>query len=80
VHGGFKSAWLFGTFCPERDIGASIVVDEVSTEAMNAHLGVISQAVGSPGVSQKRGADASVLPHHRGDHGQMLHCVAVAHR
>lgn len=45
VHGGFKSAWLFGAFCPERDIGASIVVDEVSTEAMSAHLGVISQAV-----------------------------------
>lgn len=45
VHGGFKSAWLFGAFCPERDIGVSVVVEEVSTEAMNAHLALISQAV-----------------------------------
>jgi transposase len=45
VHGGFQSAWLFGAFCPERDAGAAIVVDSVSTEAMNAHLDVISKAV-----------------------------------
>ena len=45
VHGGFKSAFLFGAFCPERDTGAAIVVESVSTEAMNAHLEVISQAV-----------------------------------
>ena len=43
VHGGFKSAFLFGAFCPERDTGAAIVVESVSTEAMNAHLEVISQ-------------------------------------
>jgi transposase len=45
VHGGFQSAWLFGAFCPERDIGVAIVVDSVSTEAMSAHLAAISQAV-----------------------------------
>ena len=45
VHGGFKSVWLFGAFCAARDTGVAIVVDSVSTEAMNAHLAVISQAV-----------------------------------
>jgi hypothetical protein len=45
VHGGFKSAWLFGAFCPERDTGVSIVVETVCTEAMSAHLALISQAV-----------------------------------
>jgi transposase len=45
VHGGFKSAWLFGAFCPERDTGAAVVVEAVSTEAMSAHLAVLSQAV-----------------------------------
>ena len=45
VHGGFKSVWQFGAFCPERDIGVSILVESVSTEAMNAHLAAISQAV-----------------------------------
>ena len=45
VNGGFKSVWLFGAFCPERDAGAAIVVETVSTEAMSAHLAVISQAV-----------------------------------
>jgi hypothetical protein len=45
VHGGFKSAWLFGAFCPERDTGVSIVVETVCAEAMSAHLALISQAV-----------------------------------
>lgn len=45
VHGGFKSAWLFGAFCPERDVGVSIVMDSVNTEAMSAHLAAVSQAV-----------------------------------
>lgn len=45
VHGGFKSVWLFGAFCAERDVGAALVVEAVSTAAMNAHLAIISQAV-----------------------------------
>jgi DDE superfamily endonuclease len=45
VHGGFKSAWLFGAFCPERDTGVSIVVETVCAEAMSAHLALILQAV-----------------------------------
>jgi transposase len=45
VQGGFKSAWLYGAFCAERDIGVSIVIESVSVEAMNAHLAEISKAV-----------------------------------
>lgn len=45
VHGGFKSAWLFGAFCPQRDIGVAIVVEAVSTEAMSVHLAAVSKAV-----------------------------------
>jgi transposase len=45
VHGGFKSVWLFGAFCPARDIGVAIVTDSVNAEAMSAHLAAISQAV-----------------------------------
>jgi transposase len=45
VHGGFKSVWLFGAFCAERDVGAALVVESVSTAAMNAHLAIISQTV-----------------------------------
>ena len=45
VHGGFKSVWLFGAFCAERDVGAALVVEEVSTAAMNAHLAIIAQTV-----------------------------------
>ena len=45
VHGGFKSVWLFGAFCAERDVGAALVVESVSTAAMNAHLAIIAQTV-----------------------------------
>jgi transposase len=45
VHGGFKSAWLYGAFCPARDTGVAIVVEAVNAEAMSAHLAVLSQAV-----------------------------------
>ncbi|HWJ19532.1 MAG TPA: IS630 family transposase [Geobacterales bacterium] len=45
VHGGFKSAWLFGAFCPARDTAVAIVVEAVNAEAMSAHLAVLSQAV-----------------------------------
>src|SRR5664279_4250669 len=40
-----ESVWLFGAFCAERDVGAALVVESVSTAAMNAHLAIISQAV-----------------------------------
>jgi transposase len=45
VQGGFKSAWLYGAFCAERDIGVAIIIETVSVEAMNTHLAEISKAV-----------------------------------
>jgi len=45
VQGGFKSVWLCGAFCAERDVGAALVVEAVSTAAMNAHLALIAQTV-----------------------------------
>jgi len=45
VYGGFKSVWLFGAFCAERDVGAALVAESVSTAAMNTHLAIISQTV-----------------------------------
>ena len=32
------SAYLFGAICPERGVGAAIVMPGVNTEAMNIHL------------------------------------------
>jgi len=45
----FTWAYLFGAVCPDRGVGAAIVMPEVNIEAMNEHLAVISRAV-SPGV------------------------------
>ena len=42
-------AWLFGAVCPERRTGAAVVMPEVNTEAMAAHLADISRNV-SPGA------------------------------
>ena len=42
----FKSAYIFGAVCPERDTGVALVVSRASTEAMNLMLTEISQAVG----------------------------------
>jgi hypothetical protein len=45
----YTSAWLFGAVCPERSTGAAVVMPEVNTEAMEAHLAEISRNV-SPGA------------------------------
>ena len=45
----YTSAWLFGAVCPERRTGAAVVMPEVNTEAMEAHLAEISRNV-SPGA------------------------------
>ncbi len=45
VHGGFQSVWLFGAFCAERDVGAALNAESISTAAMNAHLAIIAQTV-----------------------------------
>jgi len=39
------SAWLFGAVCPERAVGAAVVMPWVSSEAMSEHLAVIGKAV-----------------------------------
>src|SRR5918998_1649738 len=45
----YTSAWLFGAVCPERRTGAAVVMPEVNTEAMEAHLAEIGRRV-SPGA------------------------------
>jgi len=42
---GYTSAYIFGAVCPERCTGAAIVMPEVNTEAMEAHLAEISRHV-----------------------------------
>jgi hypothetical protein len=36
------SAYLFGAICPNRGVGAAIIMPAVNTEAMNEHLNEIS--------------------------------------
>jgi hypothetical protein len=38
-------AYLFGAVCPERDLGAALVLPHVDGEAMNLHLAEISRHV-----------------------------------
>ena len=42
---GFEWAYLFGAICPERSVGAAIVMPEVNVDAMNEHLAEISRHV-----------------------------------
>ena len=39
------SAWLFGAVCPERAVGAAVVMPWVSSEVMSVHLAEIGKAV-----------------------------------
>jgi len=39
------SAYLFGAICPDRGVGAAIIMPTVNTEAMNEHLKEISAQV-----------------------------------
>jgi len=39
------SAYLFGAICPDRGVGAAIIMPTVNTEAMNEHLKEISTQV-----------------------------------
>ena len=41
----FEWAYLFGAICPERCIGAAIIMPEVNIAAMNEHLAEISRHV-----------------------------------
>ena len=38
-------AWLFGAVCPERGVGAAVVLPHVDLEAMNIHLAEIGRRV-----------------------------------
>ena len=38
-------AWLFGAVCPERGVGAAVVLPHVNVEAMNLHLAEIGRRV-----------------------------------
>lgn len=42
-------AYLFGAVCPERGVGAGLVMPYADTQAMSAHLGEISLAI-APGA------------------------------
>ncbi len=42
------SVWLFGSVCPQRAVGAALVMPWVGSEAMSLHLDAVSQAV-TPG-------------------------------
>lgn len=39
------SAYLFGAICPDRGLGAAVIMPTVNTEAMNEHLKEISTQV-----------------------------------
>ena len=39
------SVYLFGAVCPERGVGAAVVLPLVNVEAMNVHLAEISRHV-----------------------------------
>ena len=44
-----ESAYLFGAICPDRAVGAAVVMPWVNSEAMSIHLTAISRCV-SPGA------------------------------
>ena len=45
----YQWAYLFGAVCPDRGVGAGLVMPYANTEAMNRHLEEIGKAV-SPGA------------------------------
>jgi hypothetical protein len=45
----YQWAYLFGAVCPDRGVGAGLVMPYANTEAMNRHLEEIAKAV-SPGA------------------------------
>ena len=45
----YQWAYLFGAVCPDRGVGAGLVMPYANTEAMNKHLAEIAKAV-APGA------------------------------
>lgn len=44
-----KSAWIFGAICPDRGVGAALVLPRCNTQAMQWHLDEISSQI-KPGA------------------------------
>jgi hypothetical protein len=42
-----QSAYLFGAICPDRAVGAALVMPQANSEAMSLHLAEISRQVAS---------------------------------
>ncbi len=42
---GYRSAYIFGAVCPERDTGVAVVLSRASTEGMNRFLEELSSQV-----------------------------------
>jgi hypothetical protein len=61
---GYTSAYLFGAVCPDRRIGAAVVMPEANTEAMQMHLAEISRrvAIGARAVLVLDGAGWHTSP------------------
>jgi DDE superfamily endonuclease len=45
----YVSTYIFGAICPERAVGAALIMPQANTEAMNRHLAEISREV-APGA------------------------------
>jgi hypothetical protein len=60
----YNWAWIFGAVCPERAVGAAVVLPEVNVEAMNIHFAEISRCVtqGAHAVVVLNGADWHTSP------------------
>ena len=43
------SAYLFGAICPDRAVGAAIIMPHVNAEAMSLHLGACTWPRSAPG-------------------------------
>lgn len=41
----FRSAWIFGAVCPERDTGEALVCTHIGTASMNAFLAELAKAI-----------------------------------
>ena len=46
----FEWAYLFGAICPERSVGAAIVMPEVNIAAMNEHMAESNYPPAKPGA------------------------------
>lgn len=41
----FECSYIYGTICPERDIGEAIVINSIGKEAMQQHLKAVRQCI-----------------------------------